>query len=428
MHHEIIRIDYGKTGLELDIHGLNATILRPHYPAPLEYEAAAFAEAAHSPFGGVPLRDRIASTDSVAVVIPDITRALPNERLLEWVFQELSHVPARNFTIISGTGSHRANTPDEWITMVGPTIYRDYHCIDHDGHNPDTLVHAGDSPFGYPVHFNRHYVEADRRILLGFIEPHFMAGFSGGFKAAFPGVTGVETILDYHSAANIGHPQSTWGIIEGNPTQDHVRAGGSLLPVDFLLNVTLDNQRRITGFFCGDVLPAHDAGCAFCKETAMIPCEFSFPITVTSNSGYPLDQNLYQTVKGMSAAAGIQSPGGRMLVASRCNDGFPAHGNFRRLLTEYPSPLAMLNAINSPQFRVFDQWQVQLLALILEKARVGIYCEIPDEDLRSVHLEPVADLRAAIEAELDRLGDTQTPIAILPEGPLTIPYVKGIGS
>jgi len=417
------RIDYGTTGLDLDITGLNATVLEPRYPPPLEDEFAAFQAAAASPFGETPLKERIGSNETVAVAIPDITRALPNERLLNWIFEELAHVPPENFTIISGNGTHRANTPEEWVHMVGERIYATYTCIDHDGEDMDTMVPVGTSRFGYDVHLNKQYAEADRRIILGFIEPHFMAGYSGGYKAVFPGVASVDSILHYHNAENIGHPRSTWGITENNPTQDNVRAGGSLLPVDFCLNITLDRERKITGFFCGDVEPAHKAGCAFCKQTAMTACPEPFPIVVTCNSGYPLDQNLYQSVKGMSAAAQIVKEGGMIISAARCNDGFPSHGNFRRLLREHETPQAMLDTITAPGFRVADQWQVQLLALILLKARVGLYSEISDEDVRSANIEPVKDLRRAIEEELNRIGDPNAPIAILPEGPLTIPYI-----
>jgi nickel-dependent lactate racemase len=201
-----------------------------------------------------------------------------------------------------------------------------------------------------------------------------------------------------------------------------VRSSGALCPPDFCINVTLNRRREITRFFCGAVMPAHEAGCAFSKATAMVAVERPFEVVVTSNSGHPLDQNLYQAVKGMSAAAQVVSEGGLILAASRCRDGFPAHGNFRRLLFEHGSPQALLDAVLSPGFSVFDQWQAQLLALIRIRARVGIYSELPAEDVRRAHLEPVSDLGAAVEAELRRVGPDAS-VAVLPEGPMTIPYI-----
>jgi nickel-dependent lactate racemase len=154
----------------------------------------------------------------------------------------------------------------------------------------------------------------------------------------------------------------------------------------------------------------------------MVACERPYPIVVTTNSGYPLDQNLYQTVKGMSAAAQIVEPGGFILTASRCNDGFPAHGNFRTLMTEGASPRAILDTITAPGFSMYDQWEAQLLAIILLKARVGLRSEMDAADVRRAHLEPVEDLTGRLAAEIaGRGGDV--PVAVLPEGPMTIPYL-----
>ena len=249
-----------------------------------------------------------------------------------------------------------------------------------------------------------------------------MAGFSGGYKAVFPGVLGIEAIMHYHNAAVIGDPLSTWGQLENNPTQERVREGGAHLGVDFCINVTLNTERRITRFFCGATLAAHEAGCAFARETAMTACARAFPIVVTTNSGFPLDQNVYQSVKGLSAASRIVSPGGLILCAARCNDGFPEHGNFREMLFSHPTPQALLEAIEKPGFATFDQWQAQLLAIILCKARVGLHCEVPADQLARAHLRSVPDLGAGLRAELARIG-AESPVAVLPEGPLTIPYL-----
>ncbi|MEO6876811.1 MAG: nickel-dependent lactate racemase [Opitutaceae bacterium] len=417
-----VRLHYGTTGLDLDLTGLNATILAPQFLAGLPDEAGAFTDAVRHPIGCRPLRDQIAATDRVAVVISDGTRPLPSDRLLPWLFAELGHVPKENFTILIGTGSHRGNTPAELDAMLSPAVARGYRVVNHDSTDDDTLAFAGRSALGYDVRFARDYVAADRRIILGFIEPHFMAGFSGGFKAVFPGIADLDAIMHYHSAPVIGDPLSTWGELENNPTQRHVRAGGSLLPVDFCVNVTLNTRKQITRYFCGETLATHRAGCAFVKTTAMVACPRAFPIVVTTNSGFPLDQSLYQTVKGMAAASRIVTPGGLILSAARCNDGFPAHGNFRKLIEESASARELLDRIMTSRVTVLDQWQAQHLAMVLIKARVALYSELSDADVRRAHLQPVRDLRGAIDTELAHLGP-DTPIAVLPEGPLTIPYL-----
>ncbi len=417
------QLQYGKGDLTVEVPSSDVTVLAPKTEEGLPDEAAAFREAVRDPIGGRPLREIVGAGERVAVVIPDITRALPRERLLPWLFEELSHVPPENVTIVNGTGSHRANTEEELAAMVGPEVYGRYSVVNHDAHDPATLEFVGKSLTGRDLYMNREYVQADRRIVMGFIEPHFMAGFSGGYKGIFPAVADVESIMDYHRASVIGHERSTWGVLEDNPTQDQIRANGSLLPVDFCVNVTLNRAREITGFYCGEVLAAHAAGCEANMLTTMVACEREYPIVVTTNGGYPLDQNLYQAVKGMSAAYQIVSEGGLIICAARCNDGFPEHGNFRKMLLEHDSPEAMLETIHSPGFSTFDQWQVQLFAQILQKARVALYSEIPPDDVRRVHLEPVADITARISEELETIG-ADAPVAVLPEGPMTVPYLE----
>jgi nickel-dependent lactate racemase len=189
-----------------------------------------------------------------------------------------------------------------------------------------------------------------------------------------------------------------------------------------MINVTVNRKREITGYFCGGVLAAHAEGCTFAKSTAMVACKEAFDIVVTTNGGYPLDQNLYQAVKGMSAAAQIIKDGGLIVAASRCNDGFPTHGNFRKLLFDHASPQALLKTILTPGFSLYDQWEAQLLGMIQVRARVGLYSEIPDDETRRAHLEPVHDIGRRVGDEIARLNGT-AKIAVLPEGPMTIPYL-----
>ena len=420
-----VHLQYGTTGLDVELPGHNVTVIEPRFVEGLPDEAAAFRDAVRAPLGAAPpLREVVGARERLAIVIPDITRPLPTARLLPWVLAELSHVPDDRIVIVNGTGSHRVNTRDELRGMVGDEVLRRIRVVNHDAHDPDTLTPVGRGADGHPVRFNREYVAADRRIVLGFIEPHFMAGFSGGYKGVFPAVADIGAIMRYHDAQMIGDPRSTWGVLAGNPTQQRIRHDGALVPVDFCINVTLNRRRAITRVFCGEVLAAHDAGCAYSKDTAMVPCDRPFAIVVTTNSGYPLDQNLYQAVKGMSAAAQVIAEDGLIVAASRCNDGFPEHGNFRELLLTHPSPRALLDTILAPGFLVYDQWEAQLLALIQLKARVALYSEIPAADVAAAHLEPVTDIAGRVAQELERLG-AGAPIAVLPEGPQTIPYLHG---
>lgn len=418
-----VNLQYGRDWLTVDVPSADVCVLEPAYVAGLADEEASFTDAVNHPIASRPLRELIRGTDRLAIVIPDITRPLVTDRLLRWTLAELSHVDEKQVTIINGTGSHRVNTRAELTAMLGAGILGRYRVVNHTAHDPATMVPAGASPDGRTILLNRDYVEADRRIVLGFIEPHFMAGFSGGYKGIFPALADIDSIMHYHRAAVIGDPRSTWGRLDGNPTQEQILANGALVPVDFCINVTQNRDRRITGFFCGDVLAAHRLGSEFARATAMAACDRSYPIVVTTNGGYPLDQNLYQSVKGMSAGAQIVSQEGLILMAAECRDGFPAHGNFKKLLWEHDSPAGILETILAPGFSLYDQWEAQLLAQIRMKARVGLFSTIPADQVHRAHLLPVTDIESELRAELRRIGKN-APIAVIPEGPMTIPYLK----
>jgi len=414
------KIPYGRTALEIDIAGSNITVLSPRFVQGLGDEATGFRESVRDPVGTRPLRDLVKSADRVALVIPDITRPFPSHRVLPWLFKELSHVPARQFVVINGTGTHRANTREELVQMLGRAVVEGYEVVNHNAYDPDTMSPVGRLENGQSLLMNKRYVQADKRIVLGFIEPHFFAGYSGGYKGVFPALADIDSILYYHRASVIGDRRSNWGLLRDNPTQEQIRTSGSVLPVDFCINVSLNRRGEITRFFCGDVLPVHEQGCIFVESSAMVGCDKRFPVVITTNGGYPLDQNLYQSVKGMSAAAQIVTPGGLIVMAAKCEDGFPAHGNFASLLLDASSPQQLLKTINEPGFRMNDQWEAQKLASILMEARVALYSDLPPRDIERVHMEPIVDLNRFVAEQIGQLG-ADTPVAVLPEGPMTIP-------
>jgi nickel-dependent lactate racemase len=264
------------------------------------------------------------------------------------------------------------------------------------------------------------------RILTGSIEPHFFAGFSGGPKAVLPGISDIEAIMDNHSGAMLAHPKATWAVTEGNPIWEEMLAVARHTAPTFILNVTLNRDRQITGVFAGSLVAAHRAGAAFVRETAMQPVPGPFDIVITSNSGYPLDLNLYQAVKGMSAAARIVRPGGDIIVAAECWDGVPSHGEYRRLLWEASSPEELLDTIMAPGFRCHDQWEAQAQAQIQLKANVHVYADgLSDEELRQALVIPCRSIEETM-ARIRRQNAGAT-VAVLPEGPQTVPYVQTLG-
>jgi nickel-dependent lactate racemase len=367
----------------------------------------------------------VKKTDRVAIVISDITRPTPNERMVPWLLEELSHVPRSQFVILNGTGSHRANTRIELIGMLGEEIVETVEIVNHDAFAPETLTRIGTLAAGAPVWLNSRYVEADFRIVTGFIEPHFFAGFSGGPKGVIPGLGGIETIQALHNAPLIGDSRSTWARIAGNPVQEGIREAVAFAPPEFLVNVTLDQERHITGVYAGDYLAAYTAGCERVAVSATRAVEEPFDIVITSNNGYPLDQNLYQSVKGMTAAAQIVRAGGAIVAIAECRDGLPEHGNYKTVLQMRNTPSELLAMINDPAFQMNDQWQVQKQVIVQLQASVYLHSSLADEIVSMAKLIPAPDVQETIDVLIQQYGP-QARIAILPEGPVTVPYVAAL--
>lgn len=413
---------YGKEGLLIEVPD-DSLIVEPKNLPGLEKEEEAVRQALQNPIGTASLREQVTSTDTVAIVISDITRPTPNHKLVPWIIQELSHVPLENFVVINGTGTHRDQTRDEFVQMLGDWVVDNVRVINHHCHEKEELVKVGESRFGCDAYLNKEYVEADFKIVTGFIEPHFFAGFSGGPKGIMPGIAGIETIMTFHNARMIGDPLATWGNMENNPVQDMAREVNRMCKPDFMLNVTLNREKEITAVFAGELFAAHDQGCAFAKEYAMIRCNHRFDVVITSNSGYPLDQNLYQAVKGMSAAHKIVKKGGTIICAAECSDGLPNHGNYASILQMRKTPQEMLDMINDPSFKIFDQWQVQKQAVIQVWADVHVYSSLSDETIEQAMFTPAKDISENLLELKKKYGEAMT-VAVLPLGPLTIPYVE----
>ncbi len=416
-----VRLAYGSHGLLVDLPS-SVTVIAPRPRAAASDPAATLRQALAQPVAGPPLHDLVRPGQRVAISVCDVTRPQPRALMLGALMDVLDGIvrPA-DVVVLIASGTHRASSADERLAMLGPDVLATWRVEDHDARDPGHLVDLG-MVGDVPVRLAREWVEADVRITTGFVEPHFFAGFSGGPKMVAPGLAGLETTLELHNARRIGDARATWGVIEGNPVHDAVRAIAAATGVDVALDVLLDDEQRITRAFAGPVLPMHAAACAAARTEAMQPVDEPFDLVITTNSGYPLDQNLYQAVKGMSAAAEIVRPGGTIICAAECRDGLPDHGEYGRLLREGTSPADLLARIAASPTTVPDQWQVQIQARVQAKARVLLRTDgLTDEAVRAAHLEPIADVGETV-AEIVR-ADPSTRICVLPQGPQTIAYI-----
>ncbi len=421
-----VRVAYGREGMWVDLPDhYEAAVIEPRFVAGLPDEAAAIRAALRAPIDSPPLRELVGPEDTVAIVFTDITRPMPNDRALPPLLAELEEagVPAGQIVLINALGTHRVQTDAELRVMLGDAIVDRYRVVQHNAWDQENLVGVGvNTHTGREARVNRAYMECSVRILTGFIEPHLFAGYSGGYKLVLPGVADIETILDHHSAPMIAHPKVTYAITDGNPFWEEIQKVGSATAPTFNFNVTVNSKREITGVFAGGVVASQQAGIEFVRQNAMQPVPQQYDIVLTSNSGYPLDQNLYQAIKGISTAAQITRPGGHIIIATECSDGIPAHGEYGKLLGSSSSPQELLDRIMTPGFRCHDQWTVQADAQAMVKFHIHVFSQcLTDEELRSALVEPCRCIEDTIEQL--RVENPNASLAVLPEGPMTLPYV-----
>jgi lactate racemase len=420
-----VRLAYGDAGLSVELPAERATVVEPVYAHGAADQREVLRHALRRPVAGPPLRELARKGQKVAISMCDGTRAQPRHLMIPAVLEELDGVvDLDDVVILVATGTHRGNTEAEIRGMLGDAVVDAVQVLNHDAREPSSLVHLGTHGDGVPVWLNRHWVEADLRITTGFVEPHFFAGFSGGPKLVAPGLAGLDTVLTLHDARRIGHPQATWAVCEGNPVHDDIRAVvGAVGGVGFALDVVLNREQRIVEAFGGELFGMHAAAREAAKRLAMRPVPGLFDVVVTTNAGFPLDQNLYQSVKGMSAGATVVRDGGMIVCAAECRDGFPDHGSYREVLESAPSPRALLDAIEARPQTLPDQWQVQVQAKVQSRARVVMHTSyLSDDALAAAHLEQTADIAGTVAEALAAAGP-DARVCVLPEGPQTIPYL-----
>ncbi len=417
----IVSLPYGRTHVGIEVPD-GAELIEPLRVRGLPDERRTAHDAFRAPLGSPSLRDIVSRGDRVAIVISDATRPLPSERIIPWILEELDFLPPDAVTVIVGVGSHRPSSETELGELTGGAASLGVRCVNHNAFDNLMLARAGRLGSGIDIFLNRLYCEATVRITVGFIEPHFFAGFSGGPKAVMPGIAGIEEIRRFHGAAMIDHPLAETGVLEGNPVYEMAAESALLRRPDFSINVTLNMEREITRFFCGDLIGAHRAGAEFTAAHSRHSCDGPFDIVITSNAGHPLDRNLYQAVKGINAAASIVKKGGSIICAARCEEGVPDNGDFCEILGMAPSPGELLKMIRDPGFSRIEQWQAQKLAAVLTRAAVHLYSGLSEGTVTKAHMIPCGDVTETLDSVMKKNRDAR--VAVLRYGPMSIPYIS----
>jgi len=332
-------LEYGRTGLEVDLPE-DRPIRELSYKAarPLADPAAALVQVLEHPTGTPPLAELARGRKSACIVICDITRPVPNRMILEPMLETLerSGIPREAIVILIATGLHRSNLGAELVELVGQDIVDRYRIENHYGQDLSQHTYLGDSPRGVPIWIDSRYVEADLKITTGLIEPHLMAGFSGGRKLICPGIAALETVKVWHGPDFLEHPKADCGILEGNPVHEENTWIGRHTGCDFIVNVVIDAARRPLCFVAGDMEEAFLQGVAFVKDVVVDTVPEPVDVVVTSCAGYPLDTTFYQAVKGLTGALPIVKQGGTIILAASLSEGVGSP-EFQSLFIENPT-------------------------------------------------------------------------------------------
>ncbi len=427
-----VRLDYGKTGLDVEIPETNRVVgpLSIREAAPLADPKAALEAALAKPIGTPPLAELAKGKKDACIVICDITRPVPNQLLLPPILRTLEQagIPRDKITILIATGLHRPNEGDELVELVGAEVAKNYRCVNHHGKVREEHDFIGTTPRGVPAWIDSRYVRADLKITTGLIEPHLMAGYSGGRKLICPGIAGLDTVKVWHGPKFLEDPRADCGILEGNPVHEENTLIAKMAGCDFIVNVAIDGKRQVTWLGAGDMMDAWMEGVKFVEQVVRVGVREPLDIVVTSCAGYPLDTTWYQAVKGLTGALPIVKRGGTIILAASLTEGVGSP-EFQEVLRDNPSLDKFIERIQTTDYFVMDQWQVEELAKVRRRCKVKVVTQGLSADvLRKCHVEPAESVEKAIAECLEEYG-ANARIGVIPKGPYVLPYVEaGVGT
>ncbi len=421
------KLDYGRTGLdvELPVDRLVGPLAIRNVP-PLPDPEAAVVNALRAPIGTPSLREIAQGRNDACILICDITRPVPNQTILRPTLEVLAQagIPRERTLILVATGLHRPSTAAEKLEMLGHEIVADYRVEDHYGTRLEEHSLVGTTARGIPGWIDSRYVRADLKIATGLIEPHLMAGYSGGRKLICPGVAALETVKRWHGPELLEHPKADCGILEGNPVHEENTAIARMAGCDFIVNVTLDSERRVTSVVAGDMEEAFLEGVRFMAGVCRALVPKPVDIVVTSSAGYPLDTTFYQAVKGLTGCLPIVKEGGTIILAASLSEGLGSP-EFQSLFRENPSLEVFMERILGRDYFVMDQWQLEELAKVRRKARVKIVSDgVPPDLLSACFVETAPTVEKALADSLAEYGP-EAQVAVIPKGPYVLPVLAG---
>ena len=415
-----VSFPYGKEQLTYDFENENfngVLVSKLH-----EYKAEASGidlvrKAMANPIGSKKLSELARGKKNIVIIASDHTRPVPSKCIIPPMLEEIRGAnPDADITLLIATGCHRGTKKEELIEKFGEDIVKNEKIVVHDCTDSDQLVKIGILPSGGELWINKVAYEADLLISEGFIEPHLFAGFSGGRKSVLPGIAARQSVLANHCSEFIAHPLARTGILRGNPIHEDMLWAAKQAKLTYIVNVVINEKKEAIYAVAGEVEAAHLAGCDFVSGLCRAkPIESD--VAISTNGGYPLDQNIYQAVKGMTAAEATVKKGGVVIMLAKSNDG---HGgeSFYRLFTDEPDiDKAMQLCLERGRNETIpDQWQAQILLRILQKASVIYVSDADDALIRDLHMIPAHSIDEAISIAKDILKNTKPSIIAIPDG------------
>lgn len=420
----LLKFPYGRVFLQTEIseERLEVAVSRPIKP--LRELGEAVKQGLRKPIKSKPLRRLLGKSEKVCIVVPDETRACPTKELLLPLLEELETCEHHELDILIGNGLHRGMSEQEMVELLGEEVVEEYSIINHKATDERQLVNLGrKTSYGTPAIVNKVAAKSDFLLGIAPVEPHFFAGFTGGRKTVLPAVSGEEAIFNNHSYKMIGHPKVSSGILEGNPIHHDMLEFMNFVNLSFIVGLTKNSEGKTTQVFAGDSIEAHERAVNFLNQYVNVRIRGYADIVIVSNGGYPLDRDLYQSVKGMDTAKAVVREKGMIIMVAECRDGLGGHEEFKRLMQEAESPGEVLKEIreNEP---IIDQWQAQILSEILEKANVIVVTDgVKRNVIRKMMMESASSLEEALDIARERVSTRKPRIVAIPEGPYFIPRI-----
>lgn len=415
-----IKLPYGKEYMEANIpeERLNAILVSGmHEYKPKKSQEELVQEAIENPIGTPRLKEIAKGKDKIVIISSDHTRPVPSKIIMPLMLAEIRKGnPDADITILISTGCHRGTTKEELAEKFGPEIVANEKIYVHDCDDESMLINIGVLPSGGQLIINKLAVEADLLVAEGFIEPHFFAGYSGGRKSILPGISSRATVMYNHNAKFINSDRARTGSIDGNPVHIDMLYAARAARLDFIVNVVINAEKKVVHAVAGDCDLAHIEGRNFLNTKCRVKSVPS-DIVITTNGGYPLDQNIYQAVKGMTAAEATINDGGVMIALAKSNDGHGGDRFYKSFKEEQDIDKIMDEFLATPSEKTIpDQWQSQIFARILKRCKVIYISDAPDEMVRDLHMIPVHSIDEAIKNADEILGKRDSKITVIPDG------------